>query len=420
MRLIVQDNLWFTGAPTYANYEIDGQTMIPVAPLLGRTDSSDLAVKLQELQWLLRYTGRTGSGLVIAQEWIKPGDLIDRNLGPWIELFARHAGRARWILFYDPVLAVRQRGLGRAPIDFSRPEVRELWESDLDYLAREYFSADRYWHRGGKPVLYVWAVHGLRNFHDAFASAAARGVYLLGDVLGSDVDPGPISAATGFVAALPGREPGDRGYDEFLDDLAGELGTWSRRAAESGLDFIPAASLQYDDTEFQSALGPDQSRPPTRIVARERADLTRLLLLLSAHAPAEAIFLGTANNWAEGTTCLPTVRPGRRYRPPRIGSYFFDHLETVRETLFPGVDPYDGPALVERPPRGGRVRRELLDADFAGQVRVRGEAELVTGRNCRRSLVGDPLRVTVRNRDGRKLRWERAEAPAAPPAAPRP
>ncbi len=405
MRLIVQDNLWFTGPPSYGNYEIDGQTMLPVTPLLGRTDSSDLTVKTQELQWLLRYTGRTGGGLVVAQEWIKPGDLIDRNLGPWIELFQRHAGRARWIVFYDPILAVRQRGLGRAPVDFSRPEVRELWESDLDYLAAKYFDAPRYWRRDRKPVLYVWAVHGLRNFQDAFAAAAARDIYLLADVLGSTVDPGPVSAVTGFTAALPGRLPSDQVYDDFLTDLRGELVAWSRRAAQSGIEFIPAASLQYDDTEFQIALGPDEGNPPMRIVARRRDDLTRLLSLLSDYARSDAIFLGTANGWAEGTTCLPTVRPGRRYRPPRIGSYFFDHLESIRETLFPGVEPYDGPAIVERAPRRRRRRWELLDADFTGRIRVRGEAELTTGRNCRRFLVGAPRRVRIRNRDGRKLRW---------------
>lgn len=405
MRLIVQDNLWFTGPPGYGNYEIDGQTMIPVTPLLGRTDSSDLAVKLQELQWLLRYTGRIGSGLVLAQQWIKPSDLIDRNLVPWIDLFARHAGRARWIIFYDPVLAVRQRGLGRAPIDFSRPEVRELFESDLDYLSAKYFDAPRYWRRGGKPVLYIWAVHALRNFHDAFAAAASRGIYLLGDVLGSNIDPGPVSAVTGFTAALPGRLPSDQNYDEFLTDLGGELARWSRRASERGIDFIPAASLQYDDTEFQIALGPDEGNRPMRIVARDRADLVRVLGLLTAHSGGDAIYLGTANGWAEGTTCLPTVRPGRRYRPPRIGSYFFEHLEAIRDTVFPSVEAYDGPAIVAREPRRGRQRWELLDADFSGRVRVRGDAELVTGRNCRRFLLGDPRRVTIRNRDGRKLRW---------------
>jgi len=92
-----------------------------------------MAAKSPELQWLMRYTGRGGGALVVAQEWIRPDDPIDRNLSPWLGLFERHGGRAKWCIFYDPVLAVRQRGLGNdIPFDFGRSELLGLWRRDLD------------------------------------------------------------------------------------------------------------------------------------------------------------------------------------------------------------------------------------------------------------------------------------------------
>ena len=386
MRLIVQDNLWFRGPPHLNNYELEGRTMIPVEPLLGRTDSSDAAAKLQELQWLLRYTGRTGSGLIVAQEWIRPHDLIDTNLEGWVDLFARHAGRARWLIFYDLVLAVRQRGLGPAPpVDLGKPEILDLWRRDLDYFAQRFFDSPRYWRRDGRPVVYVWALYGLERFEQAFSEARARGIYLLGDVLGSRLEPGAVGGVTGFVSALPGRIPRQRDYGEFVDELTTELDAWSQRADRRRLDFVPAASLQYDDTEFQEALG-DRGRPPTRIAARGRADLRTTLTRLASFADGQEVFLGTANNWAEGTTCLPTTRSGARFRAPRIGHYRYEHLEAIREVLFPGVREYDGPRVVRRGQRDGGSRIELVDADF----------------------VGEPRRITIRNLDGHKTRWESA------------
>src|SRR4030042_4992189 len=62
-RLVTQDNLWFSGPPSSGNYKLNGKSIIPIMPLLGYTNSWDVRVKKQELQWLLRYTSRNGSGL---------------------------------------------------------------------------------------------------------------------------------------------------------------------------------------------------------------------------------------------------------------------------------------------------------------------------------------------------------------------
>ena len=45
---------------------------------------------------------------------------------------------------------------------------------------------------------------------------------------------------------------------------------------------------------------------------------------------------GTLNNWAEGTTVLPTIDKGKRFPARRLGNYRFAHLEAIRKTVFGG------------------------------------------------------------------------------------
>ncbi|MFQ5528036.1 MAG: hypothetical protein ACE5GX_17485 [Thermoanaerobaculia bacterium] len=408
MRIIVQDNLWFSGPPSFANYVLDGQDMIPFEPLLGRSDSSDASAKSQELQWLLRYTGRSGTGLVVAQEWIKPEDEIDRNLDLWLPIFERHGRRARWCVFYDPVLAVKQRGLGDTPpFDFSRLDLLAMWRSDLDHLER-HFSTPKYWALGERPVLYVWAVHGgIVNADQAFAEADGRGLYILGDVLGGRREPAGMRGVTGFVAAVPGIvRPGDlRDIGGLLPELEQEFAYWSGQ----GYDFFPASSLQYDDTDFQRALG-SAGQAPIRLLARGRDDLRRTLKSLRRNAADGAVMLGTANGWAEGTTCLPTKRSGPEFGAGRIAHYHFAHLEALHEVLFPGVSAYDGPKLEVIRRRRNRVIVKLTDVDALAKVRVRPRAALLKEKIRsgfeRRLVVAPEARIKVRNLDRRRAEIE--------------
>ncbi len=363
-----QLNLWFRSEPHLNNYQRDGRWMVSLNPRLGYTDSADREVLAQEMQWIHRYSLRTGRKTIYSIEWIQPGDLSDRNISraflPVVE-----QTRARWNIFYDPVLAARQRGLAfDTPIDFSRPAVSDMFLSDLAYLS-QYFEHPRYWRLRGKPVLYVWSVNsGIERAHQPFETARSMGVYLLGDVFGGNGPEPPLDARTGFVAATPamtGRT------DLDVHGLLLVFNGYYQDALARG-DTIPALSCQFDDTEFQNLVG----GAPTRILARQKEDVTDLLRLAKSYSTPigseRYVWLGTYNNWAEGTTLLPTRRQGERFYDMRggirrIGHYEFDHLEAVREVLFPGAPRYRGPRIVRRP------RKVLFkDCDVAGRLKVRG------------------------------------------------
>jgi hypothetical protein len=279
--------------------------MIPVRPKLGLTSSDDAVAKAKELRWVNRHTGERGSGVIIAQEWIKPDNFIDSNLrNPWLPTFEKEAPEGKWCIFYDPILAARQRGLLKKTdqLDFERRKLRRMWESDLDYLER-YFAHPQYWRlRDGHPVLYVWAAFALKHV---------------------------------FTAALPNLE---RGFHRLRDLFPLYDKAYRSAAAAERYDFIPAGSCQYDDAVFMEARG--EGETPLQIIAAEVEEVEEFLeLALSYSEPIDGtryLFWGTLNNWAEGTTVLPTTRQGRRFPGDAIGHYRYAHLRAISRVVFGG------------------------------------------------------------------------------------
>jgi hypothetical protein len=396
-RLVTQDNLWFSGPPSYGNYKLNGKSMIPIMPLLGYTNSWDVRVKKQELQWLLRYTSRNGSGLIVSQEWIQPKDGIDSFIQTvFLPILEKLGDKALWNVFYDPVLAAMQRKLIQTPpIDFENPAIRKMWEGDLEHLRKLYFGHRQYWKIQGKPVLYIWNVPALTGADAAFAKARNQGVYLLGDVQNSQArNPSyldglpPLDCATGFLVVIDVLASAETTIGEWIPYFADLYQAWNEETAKRGISFIPAGSCQYDDTEFALLI----AKPPTRVLAKNRTEVeTYLATSLTAAQPVGGtryVFWGTSNNWAEGTTILPTRMdpPDRRFYIQkkldgvpvrRIGNYAFEHLNAVKKVMFPKEKAYSGPLIKAGKPlltettssrKSYKVKVTLSDCDIMGSL----------------------------------------------------
>ena len=381
MRVVAQHNLWFEGRPRFRNYRLQGKSMLAVVPRLGLKSSDNRQMLRQEMQWLHRYTGRDGGQFNYSLEWISPYHLIDRNLNE-IFLPEIEQTRARWHIFYDPVLAVRNRGLSHAiPVDFSKSKIAQMFRSDLDYMWSRYFNLNSYWHLRDKPVLYFWAVaSAVKNVGQVLSEAQQQGVYVLGEVFGSPNHPPPVDGLTGFVASTPELQglqvdvptvlPIFRNYYEQHDGVA----AFDR---ESRPDLIPAMSCQYDDTNFRSIIG----GPQTRILANDRNDVEDFLRLAGSFAKKidgqKYVWIGTTNNWAEGSTLLPTADDGPRFLDSssglaKIGNYGYEHLKAVRNVFFQSTREYTGPSLQRQ--AGGSVK--FVDCDVLGKLRVKNKAKV--------------------------------------------
>jgi hypothetical protein len=344
-RIILQDNLWFTAAPSWANYRMsvgedeEGnrifQSMIPVEPRQGCTASNDWKAKGRELHWLRRYLGRKGQNLVVAQQWMRPDNRIDRNLPQWYELFRDKCPRARWFIFYDVLLALRQRGIiGEYEVpDFANPKAVSAVLGDLTYL-EPWFARVGYLYLHNRPVVYLWAAHAYQNASFLFRTMKERSIYVMADVQGTKVVPA-VDCLTGFTLVVPGTP-------RMRVSLAGHLGRFRSQLAEleshalvEGIDWIPAGSCQYDDAAFMRARG--LGEPPTQILAEKRSEIESALSIAWSYSKRinghRYILWGTLNNWAEGTTVLPTKRRSPQFSTEEIGHYGFGHLQALRNSL---------------------------------------------------------------------------------------
>jgi hypothetical protein len=305
-------------------------------------------------------------------------------------------GDALWNIFYDPVLAAIARGLIQAPpINFQNPAVTKMWEGDLQYIRKLYFQHRQYWKINGKPVLYIWNIPALSGADDAFAKARKSGIYLLGDALHSQVNSflyldslPPMDCITGFLVVIDALAFAEKTIGEVVSMFSALYNDWNRETEKRNMGFMPAGSCQYDDTEFAALI----AKAPTRILAKNRSEVEDYLAAALAEAKevggTRYIFWGTSNNWAEGTTLLPTklvpasqqfyvnkVFKGKRVR--RIGEYGFEHLNAVKTILFPAEQAYSGPVITSSKPvlirsaaneKVYRVKVILADCDVMGTL----------------------------------------------------
>jgi len=417
LSIIAQENLWFSEPRRGGiNYMVDGQLILPFEPLLGLTASSNRPAKMQEMQWFFRYTGQTSRNAIFSVEWLAPRDLVDRNLRktflPLIE-----QTEARWNIFYDPVLASVWRGHGPGPVDFSRPEIRQMFQDDLVYLRSLYFDHPNYWRIRGKPVLHVWAAAELvRNADDLFEAARASGIYICGDVFGQSGSEPPLDCRTGFTAATPGVVA--RSRRRTVQDVLPTFESYFEH--DGGKDLIPAFSFQYDDERFRTSLG--LGGTAIQILAEGRQDLCDWVNLADRYAePIDGtryIWVGTLNGWAEATSIYPTERGSAEFWSPDtsrgVQPYHYAKLEEMQHHLFPDAK-YRKPEI-EVTPAGEILFKNtdvlggvLIKARIDGVVRKLdlGKLEGVRflpnfDRAWRPDFAFERLTIRVKNLDGRQ------------------
>ena len=192
-------------------------------------------------------------------------------------------------------------------------------------------------------MIYVWAAFAMENVGPAFQFARNRGLYILADVLGTtSVAPPHANGLTGFSVGMNGLP---RTRHRLRPVISAFKQAYDLATAHEGYDFIPAGSCQYDDEKFMRARG--RGETPLQVLAKDVSEIELFMqLALDYSRPINGtryVMWGTLNNWAEGTTILPTKNSGPKFRTAKIGHYRFEHLKALKKVIFDG----NGPELPE-------------------------------------------------------------------------
>lgn len=359
--LVTQDNLWFHGPAKYEH--------CPFEPLIQR-NSDDPRLLRQHLQLLFRYTGdRRGRNVVLAETYQQPWDFIDLTLRDDLLPILQRTG-SRFCVFYAAPGSAKRRGLheGDGPVNFARPEILEMWREDLDHLETYWTSSPSYWRIDGRPVMVLWGARTtIVNADQALEEARRRGWLIFGDVFGQNGPTPPIDGATGFVCATPNMAAQRRRWTvrEALPQFAAYF-SWYQRLYPY---FMPATSFQYDDAPYSELIGKEPLQVLAASIDDVRAWLELVRTWITTIGDDRPFFLGTLNNYREGTTLLPTVDRQPRYLGgDGMGHYHFDHLQAL-DVLF--ESRYEGPRIAWTRTHTGRLRTVFFrDCDELARVRV--------------------------------------------------
>lgn len=212
-------------------------------PVLGEYNDRDNETIKQHLEWC-EYAG---IGLWVSSWW-GPGKMTDKTLKDYI-LKHDDLNDMKIALFYETS--------NRIP-DFT--DVSKV-ESDINYIAENYFDHPNYFKIDGKPVLFIYLTRVLSgrgilkntlNIMRNTATQAGFEIYIVGDQVF-----GQPPSATDQIALLDAitnydvyGSSGGKMYatQEKVNDYYKAQSGWRLKAHQVGTHFVPASAPGYNDT----------------------------------------------------------------------------------------------------------------------------------------------------------------------------
>lgn len=287
---------------------------IPQAPALGQYDSRAPATITQQLDWAHQY----GIDYFISSWW-GAGSYEDVTTHDYL-LTSPSLGNTKVAILYESLsLLPRTNGV----IDLSDPATVSKLVSDVDYLARTYFSDPGYLRIDGKPVLEFYVS---RVWHGDYAGAIATlrstikqrygyDLYLIGDEVDWDGTPVPdriklFDAITGYTMYSDLQTPGWPDTTGYLAGVRDRYTRFKAVADQYGVRFIPDALPQFNDRGVR--LSANHYVLPPEVHAGLDGNYTLFSQFLNLDGdfldPTEpTLFITTWNEWHEDTEIEPTA-----------------------------------------------------------------------------------------------------------------
>lgn len=212
-----------------------------------------------------------------------------------------------------------------AEIDFNDPAIYSQLETDLDYIAKNYFSHSSYLRLEGRPVFQLYFTFQLKgdispsiNRLRSHMKDLGYDIYLIGDQIayGDEID---LSRLRLFDAISSSQDPLPpiRRNRQFPMSVANdEYSRWQKAARSAGIELVPFAYPGYDDSHLTDRLQGYGLVP--RNTDFLKSTVKASMRFLDRH---RLMGILTFNDWGEGTFIEPSVEDG------------FSYLQAVRDTL---------------------------------------------------------------------------------------
>lgn len=282
---------------------------------------------------------------VFAVGWTGINSPGERNFRSGL-LKAPNLNRIRFCMVYDSL--GRLRGENSAPLyfDFNDPAVRQMFISDVVYLAKQYFGNPRYFKIDGRPVLKIYLT---RRFFGEFPSAleeARRQLRTMGwdpYLVGDDLFYGrnDLFVISQFDAATA--------YNLNNEDLRRSGITTTGKLADAIRPFYWNFMYQLRDiqvagrdakVDLQPGVIPQFDARVARhtsvaLLAQNKQEVVKMFNVAKEIVDAKAsgprvVWITSWNEWHEGTAIEPTISSGAKYPG---GNYGFDFLEALADVF---------------------------------------------------------------------------------------
>lgn len=282
-------------------------------PLLGEYSSGDPSVMNQQIEWAL------GNGVdFFAASWWGRNSVEDQNIRAFTQAnLANHIGFA---IIYESVGRLQTTN---GKIDFTNELNRSILISDMDYLARHFFTKNNYLHIDNRPVVFLYLS---RIYSPGIEEALAEARQQVKDAIGVDMfvigdevywhtpDLERLENFDGITSySMHSSTPGIA--INFAANVDAKYRAWSTAAEQAGTYFIPNVMPGFDKSGYQT--------PNLFVIPRSPSNFENQLrnALNLSNGDIKMLMITSWNEWHEYTAIEPS------------NEYGFAYLETLKKVL---------------------------------------------------------------------------------------
>jgi glycoprotein endo-alpha-1,2-mannosidase len=301
---------YLVGAYWYPWYDSDGRHWNDGylgKPLLGRYKSADPTVINRQIDWA------TGHGIDFwATSWWGRSSFEDEVIRSSL-LSAALRDDIQFAILYE---STGQLYMNDGVFDLSNATNKQMFVSDMRYLAETFFEEPNYLHIDGRPVVFLYltrifvgdVAQTFQEAREAVRQVTGNEIFIIGDEVYWQAPTRSRLALFDGVTAYNMHTSVPNIAQGFAWKVTNQYQQWALAATAAGVTFVPDILPGFDDT----AVRPEASHP---IIPRSPELFSEQLItsLRIANGLARIVMITSWNEWHEYTSIEPSEEFGFEY-----------------------------------------------------------------------------------------------------------